>query len=121
MCIQYLARTFRHEKTIGKKGTAYVLIINHKRFRVIISKQCSDLYKCNLHEFLQRFVIVDGIWVCYYTSETKEQSKHWIFFKQICTKESKKKFLGRKSYDHNIPGLERQSLLITIIASCHFL
>ena len=48
-----------------------LLIVDHKRDRMMISKQCLEM-------FLRRFITVDKTWIHYFTSETKDQSKQWI-------------------------------------------
>jgi len=51
------------------------LLIDHKRDRVTISKQCLKMFQRNPDEFLRRFITVDETWIHYFTSETKEQSQ----------------------------------------------
>ncbi|GBN30911.1 hypothetical protein AVEN_152138-1 [Araneus ventricosus] len=37
------------------------------------------LFRLNPVEFLRRYLTVDETWISYYTPETKEQSKRWVF------------------------------------------
>ncbi|XP_025993999.1 uncharacterized protein LOC113004563 [Solenopsis invicta] len=52
-----------------------LLTVNNKCMRLLISKQCLELFKRNLQEFLHRVVTVDETWIHHYTPESKEQSK----------------------------------------------
>ena len=55
-----------------------LLTVDNNRMQLSISKQCLELFKRNLQEFLRQIVTVDETWIHHYTSETKEQSKQWI-------------------------------------------
>jgi len=48
--------------------------LDHKRDRVMISKQCLEIFQHNPDEFLHRFIIVHETWIHYFTPETKEQN-----------------------------------------------
>lgn len=56
-----------------------LLTVDNERIRVSISKQCLDLFKRNSQAFWRRVVTVDETWIRYYTPETKQQSRQWIF------------------------------------------
>ncbi|GBM44793.1 hypothetical protein AVEN_148295-1 [Araneus ventricosus] len=53
--------------------------MENKRNRVINSKVGLALFRRNLDEYLRRYITVDESWIHYYTPETKEQSKQWVF------------------------------------------
>lgn len=73
-----------HEKLGVKKVSARwvprLLSEENKRNRVVDSKAVLALYRRNPDEFLRRYITVDETWIHYYTPETKEQSKQWVFF-----------------------------------------
>ena len=54
-----------------------LLIADHKRARMVASKQCLGMFQHNSKKFLRRYVTVDETWVHHYTPETKNQSKMW--------------------------------------------
>ena len=56
-----------------------LLTPDNKRNRETISQQCLTLFKRNPKEFLCRFMTVNETWIHWYTPETKQQSKQWIF------------------------------------------
>ena len=73
-----------------------LLTVDYKRDRVMISKQCLEMFQGNLDEFLRRFIIIDETWIYYFTSE-KEQSKQWT---EPAPKKANRK-IGRKDDDHS--------------------
>ena len=48
-----------------------------KQRREEVSIKSLAMFRRNTAEFLHQFLTVDEIWVHYYTSETKQQSKQW--------------------------------------------
>ena len=66
-----------------------LLTPDNKRIRETISEQCLTLFKRNPKEFLRRFVTVDETWIHWYTPETKQQSKQWIFLDESAPKKAK--------------------------------
>ena len=53
------------------------LTADHKRARVVASKQCFGIFQRNSKEFLRRHVTVDERWIHHHMPETKTQSKMW--------------------------------------------
>lgn len=72
-----------HEKLGMKKISARwvprLLTLENKRNRVVDSQIILELFRRDPDEFLRRYITVDEIWIHYYTPETKQQSKQWIF------------------------------------------
>ncbi|KAG5306987.1 SETMR methyltransferase, partial [Acromyrmex insinuator] len=64
-------------KKLSARWVPCLLIVDHKRDRVTISKQCLEMFQHNPDEFLRRFIIVDKTWIHFFILETKEQSKQW--------------------------------------------
>jgi len=64
-------------KKLSVRWMLHLLTVDHKRDCVTISKQCLRMFQRNPDEFLRRFITVDEIWIHYFTSKTKEQSKQW--------------------------------------------
>jgi len=56
---------------------------------MMISKQCLEMFQHNPDEFLCRFITVDEIWIHYFTSETKEQSKQCTSLGELPPKKAK--------------------------------
>jgi len=83
--------TIKHGKVIGKMGTAFAHCGPcHKRDRVMISRQCLEMFQHNPDEFLRRFITVDETWIHYFTTpETKEQSKQWTSLGEPAPKKAK--------------------------------
>ena len=52
------------------------LTVANKRIRLSTSKQCLDLFKQNLQEFLRRIVLVDETWIDYYTPEPNDNQNN---------------------------------------------
>ena len=65
-------------KKLSARWVPRLLTPNNKCNRKTISEQYLTLFKCNMKEFLRRFVTVDETWIHWYTPETKQQSKEWI-------------------------------------------
>ena len=63
-------------KKLSTRWVSRLLTVDHKRDRVMISKQYLEMFQHNPDEFLHRFT-VDETWIYYFTPETKEQSKQW--------------------------------------------
>ncbi|GBM23466.1 hypothetical protein AVEN_181581-1 [Araneus ventricosus] len=53
--------------------------MENKRKHLINSESGLTLFCRNPDEFLCRYITVDETWIHYYTPETKEQSKQWVF------------------------------------------
>ncbi|GBM72402.1 hypothetical protein AVEN_175576-1 [Araneus ventricosus] len=72
-----------HEKLgvqkISARWVPRLLSMENKRNRVINSEAGLESFRHNLDEFLSRYITVDETWIHYYTPETKEQSKQWVF------------------------------------------
>ncbi|KAG5338762.1 SETMR methyltransferase, partial [Acromyrmex heyeri] len=58
-------------KKLSTRWVSRLLIVDHKRDRVTISKQCLEMFQRNPDEFLRRFITVDETWIHYFTPETK--------------------------------------------------
>jgi len=65
-----------------------LLIVDHKRDPVTISKQCMEMFQHYPDEFLRQFITVET-WILYFTSETKEQSKQWTSPGESASKKAK--------------------------------
>ena len=108
-----------HEQLSMKKQSARwvsrLLTVDHKRDRVMISKQYLEMFQHNPDEFLHRFT-VDETWIYYFTPETKEQSKQWISPGEPASKKAKTvksirkvmaSFLGCTQYNlYRLPSIE---------------
>jgi len=64
-------------KKLSARWVPRLLIVDHKRDCVTITKQCLEMFQRNPDKFLRRFITVDETWIHYFTSEAKEQSKQW--------------------------------------------
>ena len=51
----------------------------NKRNRVVDSEAILAFFRGNRNEYLRRYISVDETRIHHYTSETKEQSKQWVF------------------------------------------
>ncbi|XP_023217030.1 histone-lysine N-methyltransferase SETMAR-like [Centruroides sculpturatus] len=82
-----------HEKLGVKKISARwvprLLSVENKRNRVVDSEAILALFRRNPDEFLRRYITVDETWIHYYTPETKEQSKQWVFEGERAPKKAK--------------------------------
>lgn len=54
-----------------------------------ISQECSVFIKRYYPHFLRSFRTVDKTWIHHYTSETKQQSKHWFGSGESAPKKAK--------------------------------
>ncbi|GBL91467.1 Histone-lysine N-methyltransferase SETMAR [Araneus ventricosus] len=63
--------------------------MENKRNRVISSEACLAPFRRNPDKFLRRYITVDETWIHYFTSETKEQSKQWVFKGDAAPKKAK--------------------------------
>ena len=63
-------------KKLSVRWVPRLFTVYNKRDRVTISKQYLEMFQRKPDEFLRRFITVE-IWIHYFTSETKEQSKQW--------------------------------------------
>ncbi|XP_067135376.1 histone-lysine N-methyltransferase SETMAR-like [Centruroides vittatus] len=82
-----------HEKLGVKKISARwvprLLSVENKRNHVVDSEAILALFCRNPDEFLRRYITVDKTWIHYYTPETKEQSKQWVFEGERAPKKAK--------------------------------
>ena len=76
-------------RKLSARWVPQLLTVDNKRIRVSISKQCLDLFKRNSQEFWRRVVTVDETWIHYYTPETKQQSKQWVYPGESAMKKAK--------------------------------
>lgn len=70
----------RDELGMSKVSARWVpklLTPDHKRTRLLTSRDNLALFEQNPDGFLQRFVTMDETWVHHYQPESKEQSKQW--------------------------------------------
>ncbi|KAG5347301.1 SETMR methyltransferase, partial [Acromyrmex charruanus] len=74
--------------------------LGYKRDRVMISKQCLEMFQRNPDEFLRRFITVDKTWIHYFTPETKEQSKQWTSPSESAPKKAKVHLTKKKVLFH---------------------
>ncbi|GBN15894.1 Histone-lysine N-methyltransferase SETMAR [Araneus ventricosus] len=76
-------------KKISERRVPCLLLMENKRNRVINSDAGLVLFRRNPDEFLRRYITVDAKWMRYYTPETKEQSKQWVFKGDSAPKKAK--------------------------------
>ncbi|XP_037931663.1 histone-lysine N-methyltransferase SETMAR-like [Teleopsis dalmanni] len=76
--VHHILHEYLDMKKLSARWVPRLLILDHKRNRVITSKKCLAMFSRNPNEFLRRFVIVDETWIHHNTPETKEQSKQWV-------------------------------------------
>jgi len=68
-----------NKKKLSARWVLCLLTVNHKRDRVMISKQCLEMFQRNPDEFLCRFITVDETWIHYFTPETKEDNQNRLY------------------------------------------
>ncbi|GBN33918.1 CCR4-NOT transcription complex subunit 1 [Araneus ventricosus] len=66
-------------KKISAKWVRHLLSMENKRNCVLNSQASLALSLCNPDEFMCQYTTVDETWIHYYTPETKDQSKQWVF------------------------------------------
>ncbi|XP_075237044.1 protein GVQW3-like [Lycorma delicatula] len=66
-----------------------LLSVENKRNRVVNSEAVLVLFCCHPDEILHQYITVDVKWIHYYTPETKEQSKQWVFEGERAPKKEK--------------------------------
>lgn len=76
-------------KKLSARWVPRLLTIDQKRNRVKCCESGLKLFQSNPQEFLRRFITVDETWIHYYTPETKEQSKQWMFKGESAPKKAK--------------------------------
>jgi len=59
-------------KKLSARWVPRLLTVDHKRDRVMISKQCLEMFQHNPDEFLRRFITVDPLF------HTREQSEETV-------------------------------------------
>ncbi|KAG5307111.1 SETMR methyltransferase, partial [Acromyrmex insinuator] len=69
--IKHLYMIIEYKKVISKMG-ARLFIVDYKRDRVTISKQCLEMFQCNPDEFLRRFITVEETWIHYFRFPSKQ-------------------------------------------------
>src|SRR5688572_14920147 len=62
---------------VSARWVPRLLSVEHKRTRLILSRECLDLYKAEPQKFLDQFVTMDETWVHHHTPKSKQQSKQW--------------------------------------------
>lgn len=62
---------------VSARWVPRLLTPDHKRTRLLTSRDNLALFEQNPDDFLQRFVTMDETWVHHYQPESKEQSKQW--------------------------------------------
>ncbi|XP_067131309.1 histone-lysine N-methyltransferase SETMAR-like [Centruroides vittatus] len=90
-------------KKISARWVPRLLSVENKRNRVVDSEAVLALFRRNPDEFLRRYITVDETWIHYYTPETKEQSKQWVF-------EGEDSKIDRKGDGHGFLGCTRNHL-----------
>ncbi|KAG5320106.1 SETMR methyltransferase, partial [Acromyrmex heyeri] len=90
-----------------RSGVPRLLTVDHKRDRVMISKQCLEMFQHNPNEFLRRFITVDKTWIHYFTPETKEQSKQSTSPSEPAPKKAKTVKWAEKVGDYYAALLDR--------------
>jgi len=86
-------------------------LVDNKRMRLSILKQCLELFKRNSQEFLRQIITFDKTWIHYYTPETKEV-KTVDFIRQTCSEEDGP--IDRKSDGYCFFGMCKASCSSTI-------
>ena len=67
----------------------------NKRNRLVDSESILALFRRNPDEFQCRYITVDDTWKHHYTSETKEQSKQWVFETRGCSFSNRSDNIGK--------------------------
>ena len=62
---------------VSARWVPRLLTPDHKRARLVTSRDNLALFERDPEDFLQRFVTMDETWVHHYQPESKEQSKQW--------------------------------------------
>ena len=75
--VWHISPEFLGMRKLSTRWVPRLLTANHKRARLVTSKQCFGMFQRNSKEFLRHYVTFDETWIYYHAPETKNQSKMW--------------------------------------------
>ena len=64
-------------KKLCARWVPQLLTADQKSKYMKISEQCLERFNKNKTDFMCRFITMDETWIHHYTTESKQQSKHW--------------------------------------------